>query len=69
MVLSTIITISAFAEELPNPGILPDHPLYPFKNFLEKIRLWLTFDPEARVRFRAFLAEQRLAEINAMMQK
>lgn len=65
----TTISILVTAQELPDPGILPDHPFYPFKTFLERVRLWLTFDPEARVRFHAFLAEQRLAEMNAMMYK
>ncbi|MEM5766286.1 MAG: DUF5667 domain-containing protein [Candidatus Aenigmatarchaeota archaeon] len=55
------------AEELPKPGILPDHPFYPVKTFLERARLWLTFDPEARARFHTFLAEQRLAELNAII--
>jgi hypothetical protein len=66
-VLAILLVSSAIAEELPNPGILPDHPLYPVKTFLEKVRLWLTFDPEARARFHAFLAEQRLAELNATL--
>jgi len=52
------------AEELPSPGLLPDNPFYPVKTFFEKVRLWLTFDSEARARFHAFLAEQRLSELN-----
>ncbi|MEM5878894.1 MAG: DUF5667 domain-containing protein [Candidatus Aenigmatarchaeota archaeon] len=66
--ISTLLLINTVtAEELPNPGILPDHPFYPVKTFFERVRLWLTFDPEARARFHAFLAEQRLAELNATL--
>lgn len=68
--ISVILLVStAKAEELPSPRILPDHPFYPVKTFLEKVRLWLTFDSEAKARFRIFLAEQRLAELNAMIAK
>jgi hypothetical protein len=64
-ILVTVIFVHLVAaEELPSPGILPDNPIYPVKTFLEKVRLWLTFDPEARARFHAFLAEQRLSELN-----
>jgi hypothetical protein len=56
-------------EELPNPGILPDNPFYSFKRFGESIRLWLTFDPEAKVKLRIRLAEMRLAELNATIAK
>ena len=66
-VLAIFLANMVFAEELPSPGILPDHPLYPVKTFFEKVRLWLTFDPVARARFHAFLAEQRLAELNATL--
>ncbi len=64
-----LIASEAFAEELPNPGILPDHPFYPFKRLFESLRLWLTFDEEARARLHAFIAEQRLAELKAMIEK
>jgi len=67
LISSVLLTTIATAKDLPNPGILPDHPFYPLKTFLEKVRLWLTFDSEARARFHAFLAEQRLAELNATL--
>jgi len=68
-ILSLVSTCILAEEELARPTILPDHPLYPFKTFFERVRLWLTFDPEARARFHAYLAEQRLAELNEMVKR
>lgn len=69
-ILAILLLGSAvMAQELPNPGMLPDSPFYPVKRFVENVRLWLTFDSEARARFQAFLAEQRLAELNATIAK
>lgn len=65
--LMLLISLAAAKDELPKPNILPDHPLYPVKTFFERVRLWLTFDPEAKARFHAYLAEQRLAEMNEMV--
>jgi len=69
-ILAILLSINlVFAQELVNPGLLPDNPFYTVKTFFEKVRLWLTFDPEARARFHTFLAELRLSELNATIVK
>lgn len=64
-----ILVNAAIAEELPNPGILPDSPFYPVKRFVENVKLWFTFDPEAKANFQSFLADERLAELNETIAK
>jgi len=69
-ILAILLSINlVLAQELPSPGLLLDSPFYSVKTFLEKVRLWLTLDPEARAIFHAFLAEQRLSELNATIAK
>ena len=67
---------AAFAQEnqegaiqLPNPGILPDSPLYVFDNIAKNISLFFTFDPEAKAQRALLYAEERLAEAKVMAAK
>ena len=61
---------SAFAQEqngLPDPGITPDSPLYFFDKLAEQVSLRLTFSNEERAQKALVYAEERLAEMNRMM--
>jgi len=58
----------ADGEEI-NTGILPDHPLYAFKTFSERVRLMVTFRQEARIKLRMRFAERRLLEAEKMAEK
>lgn len=44
-------------------GILPDSPFYSFKLFLEKVRLFFTFNPEKKIKAKAEFASRRVAEM------
>jgi len=48
---------------------LPDQPLYPVKRAVERTRLALTFDKQAKVRFHATLANRRIDEMAIMGSK
>ncbi len=48
---------------------LPDSPLYPVKQLIEKIRLAVTTDNEAEVELHLQSAEERLAEADAMAEE
>jgi len=59
-------TANAQISGLPEPGILPDSPLYFFKRITERIGTFLTFGEVARARRMIGLAEKRLAEAEAL---
>lgn len=52
---------------LPDSGILPDSPLYPWKIGLEKLVTLLTLKPASRAERYVVLAEKRLSEIRSMV--
>jgi len=56
-------------EELPDPGITPDSPLYVFDNWGKKLGMFFTFGSEAKTRKAIAYAEERLAEAQAMALK
>ncbi len=58
--------VHAQESDLPNPGILPGHPLYFLKNWSENIRTVFTFSDEAKAERMLFLSEKRLAEANEL---
>ncbi len=62
-----LITTSVVAQS--NTPILPNHPIYPLKILFEKIQLFLTANPEAKVRLHMSLAEKRTAELDAIIGK
>ena len=64
-----ILSIPATAEEaLPDPGITPDSVLYPVDVFFDEMGVALTFGDEAKINKRFEVAEERLAEAQAMIQ-
>lgn len=54
-------------EVLPDPGITPDSPFYFADRWAEQLSLMFTFRGEARVQKALQYAEERLAEMDAML--
>ena len=69
-VLALCPTGTAFAQEtahLSSPGITPDSPFYFFDELAEQVSLRFTFRQEARAEKALQYAEEKLAEMNRMM--
>lgn len=66
LVIGVLVSVIA-QEELPSPGITPDHPLYALDRAIESLQKAFSFTPEAKARFALKLAEERLAETKAMI--
>ena len=54
-------------NELPDPGITPDSPFYFADKWAKQLSLMFTFREEAKVEKALRYAEERLAEMNAML--
>jgi hypothetical protein len=69
--LFTIAGLASGAEaqtnDLPSPGMLPDHPLYFLKSSAEGIRTFFTFGELARAERALSLAERRLSEADVLI--
>ena len=50
----------SISYDLPFPGILPDHPLYPLKTLRDRILEVLIRDQERKVEFYLLMADKRL---------
>ncbi len=61
--------VNAQEVELPEPGMLPGHPLYFLKTWSEGIGTFFTFGDEAKAERMIYLSEKRLAEINELSQQ
>jgi len=57
------------ATDLPDPGMLPDHPLYFLKSWSEGIGNLFTFGEENKAERFLNLSEKRIAEANALFEK
>lgn len=82
-ILLLIFTGSAFAQDkisnatspasvkytLPNPGILPDHPLYKLKVLRDKATLFLIRDPMKKAEYHLLLADKRIQMANILVDK
>jgi hypothetical protein len=53
-------------DELPDPGTLPNNPLYIFERIAEKISDFFVLDPERKVERALERAQERLSEFRAM---
>ncbi|MDP2641626.1 MAG: DUF5667 domain-containing protein [Candidatus Yanofskybacteria bacterium] len=62
-------TVQAQTTELPDPGMLPDNPLYFFKSWGEGIGTFFAFGGVAKAERFLNLAERRLAEANALAER
>tara|TARA_Y100000310_G_scaffold339911_1_gene434080 strand:- start:4343 stop:5548 length:1206 start_codon:yes stop_codon:yes gene_type:complete len=64
------ITVSAQEDiDATDEGIAPDSPLYFLDTALDRINLALTFSKESRAKLEVRLSEERLREVNLMIQK
>lgn len=67
LIFSVAVGVSAQTEdELPNPGITPNNPLYFIKTLSEDISLFFAFSPEAKTRRATAISNTKAAEIKAM---
>jgi hypothetical protein len=56
-------------EEFSNPGITPDSPWYFLDDVLERAQLTFTFNEEAKARLELSFADERIAEVRAMIEE
>lgn len=59
--------VEAQTNDLPGPGMLPDHPFYFLKSSAEGIRTFFTFGELARADRALSLAERRLSEADVLI--
>ena len=71
LLASLLVSGTAYAqdEELTDPGITPDSPLYFIDTWGKSISMFFTFGPEAKVSKAMDYAEERLSEAQAMAAK
>lgn len=62
-------TVQAQENYLPDPGMLPDHPLYFLKDWRETIGTFFTFGDIPKAERHLFLAERRIVEAKALADK
>lgn len=60
-------TPSSVDYYLPYPGILPDHPLYWLKMIRDRVLLWLTREPTARLERLLLYADKRVGAAEALI--
>ncbi len=58
---------SPHAIALPPPGLLPGNPFYPMKILAESLQTLFTFDPAKKVLLEMNFANQRIAELKAII--
>ncbi len=71
IITTPLFSSAAYAqdEELPDPGITPDSPLYFMDNLGKQLGMAFTFGSEAKIRKALQYAEERLAEARDMALK
>lgn len=67
--LGSVASAQVASSTLPDPGTLPDSPLYFLKGWKENIQLFFTFNAEKKAEQYLHLAEVRLAEYEKMLEK
>ena len=63
------IQVSAEETDLPSPGLLPDSPFYFLETIIEEIITFFTFGDLKKAERYAALAAERLAEVQAVVEK
>lgn len=66
---ATNLAISQQANVRTASGFLPNNPLYFIKPLTENIQLFFSFDPVAKMEKQLWIAEERLAEINFLLEQ
>ncbi|OGV97298.1 hypothetical protein A2W24_06340 [Microgenomates group bacterium RBG_16_45_19] len=65
---ATPVTYHYLDQELPRSDYLPRHPVYLGKMVYERINLWLTREPEARVTLLMIYANERMGTAMQLLQ-
>lgn len=74
-VIASMFLVGAVAHaqtadtELPNPGMLPDSPLYFLERAAERMSIFFTFNNKAKAERLLRQSEERLAEIEVLLQR
>ncbi len=55
--------------ELPYPGLLPGHYLYPLKMMRDRVVEWLTFDRDKKVELMVLYADKRMAAAKVLLER
>ncbi len=55
--------------DLPYPGILPDHPLYPLKKLRDKLTEFLKFSPQDKASFILLLSDKKISMARELSNK
>lgn len=55
--------------ELPYPGLLPGHYLYPLKMMRDRVVEWLTFDRDKKVELMILYADKRMAAAKVLLER
>lgn len=69
MLLLIVPPVYAKETELPSPGILPSSPWYRVELFFEQVGEFIIFDKEAKAERLLMHADERLAEIKALVEQ
>ncbi|MFH0806428.1 MAG: DUF5667 domain-containing protein [Candidatus Brennerbacteria bacterium] len=67
--VGSVVSAQVASSTLPDPGTLPDSPLYFLKSWKEGVQLFFTFGAEKKAEQYLHLAEVRLAEYEKMLEK
>ncbi len=69
LALGVMVPMISAQEELENPGVTPDSPLWGLDRALEQIQLLLTIGSSSKAKIGLEIANERLAEIKEMIEE
>ena len=69
MGVSEMIEEGEVMYELPYPGLLPGHYLYPLKMMRDRVVEWLTFDRDKKVELMILYADKRMAAAKVLLER
>jgi len=69
MGVSEMIEEGEVMYELPYPGLLPGHYLYPLKMMRDRVVEWLTFDRGKKIELMILYADKRMAAAKVLLER
>lgn len=69
MGVSEMIEGGEVMYELPYPGLLPGHYLYPLKMMRDRVVEWLTFDRGKKIELMVLYADKRMAAAKVLLER
>lgn len=69
MGVSEMIEEGEVMYELPYPGLLPGHYLYPLKMMRDRVVEWLTFDRGKKIELMVLYADKRMAAAKVLLER